>query len=534
MFLSELWMYFRNFASSKVQPAPERACRRSLGHEEGLAMASLPLRESAAEASAWSQANEDNEVVGHHRGPDIGLEVVEPAPGAAGQAVRPLEAGDTGLDAGPEVAQLAIDPAAADHVFDAEAALLVKGHVAHPACLRAIQVLAAGKTAVRRRLTRRRAVRADVALQHGPEPVTVGRVAGLDHQIEDQAAPAGGQVELVTVLDVAAALDDDVGMGLEQADQLIAGGHRFAAEHPPLALRDHPLDQWLIVADLGPPESDCRLRRPGKPRRSFAQIGQGRTGDLDQFTVERHPFRPSSRERDGLPPPLGRAAMIAPGAGDVAHPRLGLLQQADHHPYGIPQQAAVTRLVHQRCCDRAVEAHDAAVLDLLLPGARQQRPIDRLPGLGSDRANRLVQHRLLRAPRPRQAGGGPERGGVLEMEGQFLVAQLAVLLEKRTAQHRLCREALPSGLLHPVAAQVGCDQAEQGRMLIQPRRGLLQLAADLVLGEQIKYAGLDRAFLAHYRLRRWQVALASATENLPDTVGARLRKNADSTDVPKR
>src|SRR4051812_8372818 len=36
-------------------------------------------------------------------------------------------------------------------------------------------------------------------------------------------------------------------------------------------------------------------------------------------------------------------------------------------------------------------------------------------------------------------------------------------------------------------------------MLIQPRRGLLQLAADLVLGEQIKYAGLDSAFLAHYR-----------------------------------
>src|SRR5215207_4041102 len=117
MFVSGLWMYFRNFAWSNVQSAPERACRRSLGHEEGLAMASLPLRESAAEASAWSQANEDNKVVGHHRGPDIGLEVVEPAPGAAGQAVGPLEAGDTSLDPGPEVAQLAVDPAAADHVF---------------------------------------------------------------------------------------------------------------------------------------------------------------------------------------------------------------------------------------------------------------------------------------------------------------------------------------------------------------------------------------------------------------------------------
>jgi len=72
------------------------------------------------------------------------------------------------------------------------------------------------------------------------------------------------------------------------------------------------------------------------------------------------------------------------------------------------------------------------------------------------------------------------------MEGQFLVAQLAGLLEKRTAQHRLCRKAVPSGLLHAVAAQVRCDQAEQGRMLIQPRRRLLQLAADLVLGEHIE------------------------------------------------
>src|SRR5690349_15019023 len=105
----------------------------------------------------------------------------------------------------------------------------------------------------------------------------------------------------LTVLDVAAALDDNVGMALERADQLVAGRHRLAAEHPPLALRDHPLDQWLIVTDLGPPESDGRLRRPGKPRRSFAQIGQSHTGDLDQFTVERHPFGPSSRELNGLP-----------------------------------------------------------------------------------------------------------------------------------------------------------------------------------------------------------------------------------------
>jgi fatty-acyl-CoA synthase len=35
----------------------------------------------------------------------------------------------------------------------------------------------------------------------------------------------------------------------------------------------------------------------------------------------------------------------------------------------------------------------------------------------------------------------------------------------------------------------------------------LQLAADLVPGEQIEYAGLDGAFLAHCQLRRWRVVL---------------------------
>ena len=58
--------------------------------------------------------------------------MVKPAPGAAGQAIGPLQAGDAGLDAGPEVSELSIHPAAPDHVFDPEAALLVvEGHVAY-------------------------------------------------------------------------------------------------------------------------------------------------------------------------------------------------------------------------------------------------------------------------------------------------------------------------------------------------------------------------------------------------------------------
>jgi uncharacterized protein len=47
-----------------------------------------------------------------------------------------------------------------------------------------------------------------VALQHGQQPGAVGRVAGFDDEVEDQAAPAGGQVELVAVGNLAALADD--------------------------------------------------------------------------------------------------------------------------------------------------------------------------------------------------------------------------------------------------------------------------------------------------------------------------------------
>ena len=56
-----------------------------------------------AGTSGRFEAGQQGEVVGDHRGPDVGLEVAEPAPGAARQTVGPLEARDIGLDAGAEV-----------------------------------------------------------------------------------------------------------------------------------------------------------------------------------------------------------------------------------------------------------------------------------------------------------------------------------------------------------------------------------------------------------------------------------------------
>jgi len=72
------------------------------------------------------------------------------------------------------------------------------------------------------------------------------------------------------------------------------------------------------------------------------------------------------------------------------------------------------------------------------------------------------------------------------MKRQLLVAQLAMLLEKRAAQDRLGWQAFPPGLLDAVSAQILGRQPGEFAMLVQPLRHRLQLAADLVLGEQIE------------------------------------------------
>src|SRR6266851_9888644 len=69
------------------------------------------------------EAYEQGEVVGNDRRPDVCFEVIEPTPGAARETKSPFQAGYVGLDAGSEVVQLAVHPAALDHGVDCQGAL---------------------------------------------------------------------------------------------------------------------------------------------------------------------------------------------------------------------------------------------------------------------------------------------------------------------------------------------------------------------------------------------------------------------------
>ena len=114
----------------------------------------------------------------------------------------------------------------------------MEGDIAHAHGFGLVEIVAAGIAAVAGGLAWRLAVEAMWRSSMGRKrSVSAGLPVSID-DVEDQAAAAGGQIELVTVVHVAAALDDDVGMRLEQADQLLAGRHRLAGEDPALGLAD--------------------------------------------------------------------------------------------------------------------------------------------------------------------------------------------------------------------------------------------------------------------------------------------------------
>src|ERR1700750_1831371 len=168
------------------------------------------------------EPGEQHQIVRHHGGPDVGLEVVQSAPGATGGAIRALEAGDRRLDAGAEVAQTTVDPGALDHLGNGDAALLVEGDVGNAAGLGGGEIGAAGVATIGGGLPRRYAGAGDMAIEHRHKALGIGRIAGFDDDIEDQSAFAGRQIELVSVLNLTTApppsrgqvFDDDVGVRL--------------------------------------------------------------------------------------------------------------------------------------------------------------------------------------------------------------------------------------------------------------------------------------------------------------------------------
>ncbi len=136
-------------------------------------------------------------------------------PGTARQTVGPLQTGDARFDPCPKVAKLAINPVALRHLLDLQPLLFVEGYILYAFVSRLAHIVMAGIASVCGHLPGSAAVDLDLSFQQRDKAFAIGRVTLFDYGVENQSATTARQVQLVPILDVAAAFDNDVAVLFE-------------------------------------------------------------------------------------------------------------------------------------------------------------------------------------------------------------------------------------------------------------------------------------------------------------------------------
>ena len=115
------------------------------------------------------------------------------------------------------------------HLIHLQAAFLVECHIGDLAGLNFVQILDAGIATISRHLTGWLTILLDVS-KHRQKPRRVCRVAGLDHNIQHQAAAPRTQINLMPILNIPGALDDDVAVFFKHTDNLVICRDFFFAD----------------------------------------------------------------------------------------------------------------------------------------------------------------------------------------------------------------------------------------------------------------------------------------------------------------
>ena len=154
----------------------------------------------------------------------VGLEGGVAAPCASVQAEGAFDGGDDAFDAGAPFTQLVVDASALHKLAKCVAFEGGKRDVSNAQCAGLFPVAFACESAVGGDIVWRLAKSFQVALKGGHELFAVGRVPFFDDAVENEIACSCAQKDLVSVYDFALALDDDVGVRLEDGDDFFRGG----------------------------------------------------------------------------------------------------------------------------------------------------------------------------------------------------------------------------------------------------------------------------------------------------------------------
>jgi hypothetical protein len=225
----------------------------------------------------------------------------------------------------------------------------------------------------------------------------------------------------------AAPVTDDVGVRLEDRDDLLRRRHGLAVEHPAASLVEHlrceldvVLERVTQLAELGLFE---RLRRElllefldGDLRR-----GDRVFCDLDEILVQRQALLGLGCMLDRHRAALGSLVMVGEFDRDVL---AGLAEQPRQHTNAVDQQARIRGRVDRGFDDGRVAAQALAIFDPLLLRVVNEHSIHALQCLGPHALEIALQRRL--AWRLVSKADKTERAVALrvgEMEREVFVAE---------------------------------------------------------------------------------------------------------------
>jgi hypothetical protein len=181
----------------------------------------------------------------------------------------------------------------------------VEGAILHAAPLGLFEIVAAGIAAVGGSLSRPPAAVGELAIECGQEALGIGGVASFDNDVEDQAALAVDEVELVSALHGMAPLTMMSAFGSNRLTSFSPAGTAS-----PWSIRRSlwPMmedDQRQIMIDRGAPPLGRHLEDLGHASGDRPQLGARRLSSDDQFAIELTFLVLAAAVVDGLRPLLG-------------------------------------------------------------------------------------------------------------------------------------------------------------------------------------------------------------------------------------
>lgn len=290
---------------------------------------------------------------------------------------------------------------------------------------------------------------------------------------------------------VPALLGQDVGVGLENADDLLPGDQLSAQQHPLPGLFDDLLHEFQPAHDLVPEYLPVFTQTPDDVQHLLVKI----LTLIEQLAVEAFPLPGVFGLGDPESQSLGHPAAVAAAQrlGQV-----GLPDGAADDPDQIIEQGGIAGAMDVGLHRGAVKAHLAAGLDALFFGPAHQHPVDGLPGTGGQ-AGDIVLQGTGAGPHIKGAKSKKETAGyaVEKVEGQPIIGYSHQLEQHRRLDHGHGLHARRPSFWVSVPYKVLPGQLCYDRMCVKNPCHDRKLPREGMVGPGFVQLGLNLQFLAH-------------------------------------